>query len=192
MTDITSGITIETITSLDRLKAAAPALKTLAESVDAQFFQTPTFFIPWCEAALKRKQVPHFLAAWDANQHMIGFVPLCRRRDPKSLFATRLAPPRIGTSPPFDVLLASDIDRKILIDEIVRVLEGQRWLDIALSDALEGSLFNTLLAPALKQSGLNVTRSEGRKYLQVGAFETVDGYLSQFKSKNRNLSLIHI
>lgn len=186
MTDRPPNHTIETITSLDRLKEVAPALKTLAESLDAQFFQNPTFFIPWCEIAVKRKQVPHFLAAWDANQRMIGFVPLCRRRDPKALFATRLAPPRIGTSPPFDILLASDIDRKALIGALATVLKGQRWLDITLSDALEDSVFNTLLAPALKQSGLNVTCSEGRQYLQVGVFETVDGYLSHFKSKNRS------
>lgn len=180
-----ASLRTETITSLERLAEIAGSLDQLVQAEKAHFYYESAFFIPWCEAAQNAQQQTNVIAVWSHQDRLAGFVPLCMKRDIKAGMARRLAPPRIGSSPPFDILLASQADQSAVIGAIADHLNDMPWVDLTLSLNLAGSVFATQLAPAMQKTGCVITKSEAAGYLKTSGYASADEFLARFKSKRR-------
>ena len=176
---------VETIKSIARLQEIAPALDRLVTMCAPAFYHETAFLLPWCTTANRLGQKPHFIAVWTKQDRLVAFVPLCRRRDPKALLAYRLSTPRIGSSPPFDALLAPDADQTPLVAAIAAQLAQSSWVDMLIPQTLAHSNFATTIAPALARTGMTLGRKDEGAYLKVSGYKSSQEWLANFKSKNR-------
>lgn len=166
---------IERITAIADLDALAAPLAELAGAADALVFSHPAFFLPWSRAAIANGQRPDCLALYSGTT-LCGFLPFFARRDRHALLGRVLGPPRYGSSPPFDLLLAG-VDETAAIAALGAEVRRHSWIGQDIRADVAGSRLGAGWADWFAGRGHAVERAAGPGYYLVRNA----GSVAQFK-----------
>lgn len=167
---------IARITAGAELDALAVPLAELAAAADALVFSHPAFFLPWSRAAIANGQRPDCLALYSGST-LCGFLPFFARRDRHALLGRVLGPPRYGSSPPFDLLLAG-VDEAAAIAALGAEVRRSAWVGQDIRADVVGSRLGSAWADWFAGQGHAVTRLAGPDYYLVRHA----GSVAQFKA----------
>lgn len=173
------------IRDLAGLEAAKDELAGLADRSGAYTFSHPAFFLPWARAAAAERQQPDCLAL-RRDGRLVGFVPFFVRRDRKALMAARLMTPRVGSSPPFAILIDPEVDPADVIDTAATLVAAQPWCDQSFIGEPEDTVISTLWAGWFAARGYAVTRLPQAGYFTLEGCRTPDDFLAAMKRRRRN------
>lgn len=179
-----SEIEIEILTSLPALKVMEAELSDLVGRAGADYSHEPAFLIPWFETAEATGQRPACLTARTSGQ-LAAFLPLCTKPERKALFATRLAPPRIGSSPAFDLILDPGHRGGAMLDRLAAALSGMAWSFLDLKLILADSLLAKEIVPRLQLAGFQIARHDEPAYFKVDGLAGLESFWASRKSRPR-------
>lgn len=177
------ALRVEAVTTLAMLGRLAGPLADLAVAADGTVFDQPAFFLPWTQAAVANGQRPACLALYRGGV-LCGFVPLFARRDPRGLFGRVLAPPRYGSSPPFDLLLAG-VDAPEAIATLGAALGARGWIMQDIRADIAGSRLGGVWADWFAASGHPVVRQPGPDYFRFTNVGSVADFNAALPRKTR-------
>ena len=175
---------IKILTSLQEVKAVAGDLSDLVDRCGANYSHEPGFLIPWVETANKIGQRPSCVTA-RASGKLVAFLPLCMKRERKALFAKRLAGPRIGSSPAFDLIMDPAFRTATNLDRIAEAITDMKWSFFQLRTILADSTLANDIVPRLDRIGLRIIREQEPAYFTVTEVDNVDAYWASKKSRVR-------
>lgn len=175
---------LEIASSIADLRRIEAPLRSLARSCNAAAFSHPGFLLPWAEAAVATGQsvACHYLYR---GGDLVGFVPLFFRRDRKALMARRGGPPRFGSSPPFELLIAPGEDREAAAQHLAKAVAAERWLDLTFPNEPDDSLLLGCWARAFEQHGFSVRQSAGPAYQIIQGLADSAAYEDQMRGRSR-------
>lgn len=174
----------EWITSFDALRALRAPLNELAGVCRARAYDFPSFLIPWAAAAGAQGQRPRCLVLRQGGE-VLAFFPFFERRDPKALFARRLAPPRFGSSPPFEILIAPGADREAVLDAMADAVAGLGWYDQQFRDEPADGTLATCWLPRMAARGARIHEEHLYDYYIISGCADAEEYQTRLVRKKR-------
>lgn len=174
---------VEVLEDLRSLFAFAPALADLCEATGAPFYMRPAFFMVWSEHAARAGLMPRCLVL-KRGATVLGFAPLFSKRlAPALLGARRLSPPLIGTSPPFDLVVAPN--EAGAVARLADAASSLAWVSQHMPSVLSGSGFDREWAEWFEASGAAVSRLDTPGYMTAVCTVSKEEYFESRRASFR-------
>lgn len=172
------------LTSSAEVEKIAAEISDLVDRAGAIYNHEPGFLLPWLETAERLGQSLRCIALRD-RERLVAFLPLCSKAQPKGLNAKRLAPPLIGSSPSFDLVLDPAYRNSDSFERVAAAIKKLPWSYMLLKDVLSASYLATEIVPRLTGPGFHADVGDPVRYLTVDGVAFSDEYWGKMKSRKR-------